>query len=259
MCRWLTYCGDAIFLDKVLFEPTNSLISQSLRARRSHVTTNGDGFGIGWYGERQSPGVYRDILPAWNDPNLKSLAHQIRSGLFLAHVRASTGTATSRSNCHPFSCGKWLFMHNGQIGGYERIRRRLEAMIDDRFYCHRSGTTDSELIFYILFSQGLENDPINAIARTVGLIEDEMKRAEVSEPFKLTAALSNGHHIYAIRYTSADVAPTLYYVEKSDHVLVVSEPLDEDDGHQWQEVPPDHLMVLEHRGALDILPFVSRL
>jgi predicted glutamine amidotransferase len=40
------------------------LISQSLRARHSHVTTNGDGFGIGWYGERLTPGVYRDILPA---------------------------------------------------------------------------------------------------------------------------------------------------------------------------------------------------
>ena len=132
MCRWLTYCGDPIYLDKVLFEPRNSLISQSLRARHSHVTTNGDGFGIGWYGERPTPGVYRDILPAWNDQNLKSLAHQIRSGLFLAHVRASTGTATSRANCHPFAHGKWLFMHNGQIGGYERVRRRLEGMIDDR-------------------------------------------------------------------------------------------------------------------------------
>ena len=118
MCRWLTYCGDPIYLDKVLFEPRNSLISQSLRARHSHVTTNGDGFGIGWYGERPTPGVYRDILPAWNDQNLKSLAHQIRSGLFLAHVRAATGTATSRANCHPFAHGKWLFMHNGQIGGY---------------------------------------------------------------------------------------------------------------------------------------------
>ena len=73
MCRWLTYCGDPIYLDKVLFEPRNSLISQSLRARHSHVTTNGDGFGIGWYGERPTPGVYRDILPAWNDQNLKSL------------------------------------------------------------------------------------------------------------------------------------------------------------------------------------------
>jgi len=135
MCRWLTYCGDPIYLDKVLFEPRNSLISQSLRARHSHVTTNGDGFGIGWYGERPTPGVYRDILPAWNDQNLKSLAHQIRSGLFLAHVRASTGTATSRANCHPFAHGKWLFMHNGQIGGYERIRRRLEGMIPHGYRC----------------------------------------------------------------------------------------------------------------------------
>ncbi len=88
MCRWLTGCGALIYLDKVLFEPQNSLINQSLHARHSHVTTNGDGFGVGWYGERGVPGVYRDIPPAWNDHNLKSLSHQIRSGLFLAHVRA---------------------------------------------------------------------------------------------------------------------------------------------------------------------------
>ena len=71
-------------------------------------------------------------LPAWNDANLKSLSHQIRSSLFLAHVRASTGTATARQNCHPFSNEQWMFMHNGQIGGYDRLRRTLESMIDDR-------------------------------------------------------------------------------------------------------------------------------
>jgi predicted glutamine amidotransferase len=118
MCRWLTYCGAPIYLDKVLFEPQNSLINQSLHARHSHVTTNGDGFGVGWYGERGVPGVYRDILPAWNDHNLKSLSHQIRSGLFLAHVRASTGTATARSNCHPFAHGN----------GCSRITARSAAM-----------------------------------------------------------------------------------------------------------------------------------
>ena len=204
MCRWLTYCGDPIYLDKVLFEPRNSLISQSLRARHSHVTTNGDGFGIGWYGERPTPGVYRDILPAWNDQNLKSLAHQIRSGLFLAHVRASTGTATSRANCHPFAHGKWLFMHNGQIGGYDRIRRRLDALITDELYPHRGGTTDSELIFYILLSEGLDQDPMGALTRTIGKIEQLVRAAAVNEPFKFTSVLSDGERVYAVRHSSDD-------------------------------------------------------
>ncbi|MBM3521755.1 MAG: class II glutamine amidotransferase, partial [Alphaproteobacteria bacterium] len=101
MCRWLAYSGRPVYLEQLLFQPEHSLISQSLRARRSRVTTNGDGFGVGWYGARPEPGLYRDYRPAWNDENLRSLAEQIRSGVFFAHVRASTGTATSRSNCHP--------------------------------------------------------------------------------------------------------------------------------------------------------------
>ena len=59
MCRWMAYSGSQIFLDTVLFEADNSLVDQSLNARWSHVVTNGDGFGIGWYGERGTPGLYR--------------------------------------------------------------------------------------------------------------------------------------------------------------------------------------------------------
>ena len=93
------------------------------------------------------PGIYREVRPAWSDENLRSLCDQVRSGLFFAHVRASTGTATTRANCHPFAHGRYLFMHNGQIGGYARIKRRLEALIPDELYERRLGTTDSEAIF----------------------------------------------------------------------------------------------------------------
>ncbi|MCB2055271.1 MAG: class II glutamine amidotransferase, partial [Geminicoccaceae bacterium] len=116
MCRWLVYRGDEIFMEELILQPHNALIHQSLRARLAPTVTNGDGFGVGWYGARPEPGVFRDILPAWNDPNLRNIAQQVRSRLFMAHVRASTGTATSRANCHPFAFGRWLFMHNGQIG-----------------------------------------------------------------------------------------------------------------------------------------------
>ncbi|MCC6204161.1 MAG: class II glutamine amidotransferase, partial [Hyphomicrobiales bacterium] len=122
MCRWAAYLGDDVFLEDIVTAPCHSLIAQSHHALEAKTPTNGDGFGVAWYGERPEPGLYRDILPAWSDPNLKSICRQIRSGLFLAHVRASTGGATSRANCHPFVCGRWSFMHNGQIGGFERLR-----------------------------------------------------------------------------------------------------------------------------------------
>lgn len=131
MCRWAAYLGEPVFLEDIITVPQHSLLAQSHHALEAKTATNGDGFGIAWYGDRPEPGRYRDVLPAWSDCNLKSLCRQIRSGLFLAHVRASTGGATNRDNCHPFVSGRWSFMHNGQIGGFERLRRRLEADLTD--------------------------------------------------------------------------------------------------------------------------------
>ncbi len=131
MCRFLAYSGEPVFLSDLVCAPTHSLVHQSLHADEGKTETNGDGFGIGWYGERAEPGVYRDISPAWSDENLVNLCGQVRARTFFAHVRAATGTATARANCHPFAHGRHLFMHNGQIGGYCRIKRRLEALIPD--------------------------------------------------------------------------------------------------------------------------------
>lgn len=81
--------------------PNHSLIAQSMQSAEAKVNTNGDGFGIGWYAHNAEPGLYRDTQPAWGDENLLSITKQVKSSLFFAHVRASTGTATSRPNCHP--------------------------------------------------------------------------------------------------------------------------------------------------------------
>lgn len=255
MCRWLTYRGNPIYLEELLFTPRHSLIEQSLHARKAAVTTNGDGFGVGWYGEREQPGIYRDILPAWNDPNLRSIAHQIRSGLFLAHVRASTGTATSRANCHPFSHGRWLFMHNGQIGGYAKLRRRLESLIPDPLYEQRLGTTDSEAIFYLMLHRGLDADPLGAIGQAIEDVRALMAAEKIGEAFRMTAALSDGQSVYAIRYSSDDAPPSLYWCLEEGRLTVVSEPLDE---HQtkWLPVPPAHVLVARPDGsaALRALP-----
>ncbi len=115
--------------------PKNSLIDQSLAAKQSETTTNGDGFGIGWYGSRDEPGIYRDVRPAWNDANLRTLAAQIESRLFFAHIRAATGTAVQRTNCHPFRYRNWLFVHNGGIVGFPDIKRELVLAIEPVLPC----------------------------------------------------------------------------------------------------------------------------
>ncbi len=159
MCRWAAYIGDPFFLEDFVSRPGHSLIHLSLCASECKSATNYDGFGIAWYVERAEPGLFCDILPAWSDPNLRSLTAQVRSRLFLAHVRASTGTATSRNNCHPFAVGRWSFMHNGQIGGYDRFRRDADMLIPDALYAHRKGATDSEALFLLALAEGLEGDP----------------------------------------------------------------------------------------------------
>lgn len=245
MCRWVAYVGDAVFLETFVALPRQSLVVQSHHARESRTDVNGDGFGIGWYGERAQPGIFRDVRPAWNDENLHSISHQIRSRLFFAHVRASTGTSSTRANCHPFSVGPWMFMHNGQIGGYARIKRRLEHLLPDDMFGHRQGTTDSEVLFLLLLANGLETDPMHAVKRTIGIIRDLMVEARIEEPLRITAAFTKGGSIHALRYASDDAPPTLYTRPAADRegMLVVSEPLD-DQPTGWTAVPPQSLLTV---------------
>lgn len=260
MCRWIAYVGEPVFVEDFVCVPCQSLIAQSRRSREAHTEMNADGFGLGWYGERPVPGVFRDIRPAWSDENLMSLAHQIRAPLYFAHVRASTGTATTRANCHPFSHGRHLFMHNGQIGGFERLRRKVDALIPDELYQARGGTTDSEAIFLMMIGDGLANEPRAACDRMIATVARLQAEAGIAEPFRFTAAWSDGQSIYAARYASDLQPPSLYTkaLPQRAGMLVVSEPLDGvRDG--WQGVPAQSFVtvtrdkvMIEPLGAKDL-------
>ncbi|MCB5160448.1 class II glutamine amidotransferase [Marinomonas algarum] len=245
MCRWMAYQGLPVYLESLLFKQEHSLIHQSLSARKSSVTVNADGFGLGWYDEREEPGLYHEILPAWSDSNLKSLAKHIKSGLFFAHVRASTGTETSRANCHPFGYKNWLFMHNGQIGGYEALRWQLDRLIPEHLYQERKGATDSELIFLLMIANGLETHAEQAIRVTLLQILDLMKDKNIDEPFRFTSVFSDGKRIIAVRFSSDDKAPSLYAKQFDDHIVIGSEPLDHRTD-SWTLVPAGHIAYLEN-------------
>jgi glutamine amidotransferase len=166
MCRWIAYRGEPTALERYVTSPAHSLVEQSMRALESTAATNGDGFGLGWYADLPDPGVYREVRPAWSDDNLRNLCRHIRSHLFFAHVRATTGTAVTRPNCHPFVSGPWMFMHNGVIGDWSQIRRPVEAMIPDELYPARLGTTDSEAVFLAIMGAGGADDPVGATTRS---------------------------------------------------------------------------------------------
>jgi glutamine amidotransferase len=241
MCRFLAYQGRPIFLADLVASPCHSLIHQSLHASESKTETNGDGFGIGWYGELPEPGLYREVRPAWSDENLRSLCDQVRSPLFFAHVRAATGTATTRANCHPYAVGRFLFMHNGQVGGYRKLRRRVEALIPDDLYLQRHGTTDTEAIFLAALAAGLADDPVVAVRSTLACIRAEMLHCDIGEPLRFTAALTDGSQLWAFRWSSDGAPPTLYYREEEGGLVVVSEPID-DRTEAWRAVPPNSVL-----------------
>jgi predicted glutamine amidotransferase len=253
MCRWAAYRGAPLYLEEVVASPVHSLIAQSHCASQAKTATNGDGFGLAWYGERPEPGLYRDILPAWSDCNLKSMARQIRSPLFLAHVRASTSGGTRRDNCHPFVSGRWSFMHNGQIDHYGAVRRELESRLTNRSYAERRGTTDSELLFLLARDAGLHEAPREAFLHVFALLEEVAAGLNVSAAVKFTAAFSDGARLHAIRYASQGKAPTLYHAQSRNGHLLVSEPLD-DEVETWLEIPEDSFVSIDDDGVR-IAPF----
>lgn len=250
MCRWAAYLGEEIYLEDVIATPGHSLIAQSIEATECKTATNGDGFGVAWYGSRPEPGQFRDVFPAWSDPNLRALAHQVKSHLFLSHVRASTGSATSRNNCHPFVAGRWSFMHNGQVGGFDDFRRTADMSIPDALYQYRKGATDSEVLFLGALKHGLDADPQAALERSVAELEELSRKSRRTPHMRLSTAFSNGETLYAARYASDEIAPSVYYrwSETRRGWAVVSEPLEADETG-WTALEPGTFLEINRDGA----------
>ncbi|MFE2167280.1 class II glutamine amidotransferase [Streptomyces sp. NPDC059447] len=278
MCRWLAFHGSPVLLDTLLYRPEHSLINQSLHARMGVESTNGDGFGIGWYsadGDR-TPAIFRDVGPAWNNRNLQELAAHVRSPLFFAHVRASTGSAIQQTNCHPFRHGRWLWMHNGAIAEFERLQRDLCMAVDPALFPFIEGSTDSEVMFYLAVTFGLDQDAPGAVARMAGFVERLGEQHGVAEPLQMTVAVSDGTRLWAFRYSSQGKTRSLFYSSKAETVrrlypeldylstvsdstrIVVSEPLGDLPGI-WNELPEASYTVIPAGSGEDYFPFVPEL
>jgi glutamine amidotransferase len=271
MCRWLGYIGSPIEPRELLYDPERSLIEQSRRHAPDMAVPNGDGFGLGWYGRREVPAIFHSATPAWGDRNLHTLASEILSPLFLAHVRAATGTPVQETNCHPFARGRWMFVHNGYVDGYEGLRRDMLLAVRPDLFPNIKGTTDSELMFHLALTFGLEDDPLGGLERMAGFVESLGAAAGIAEPVQMTVGVSDGERLWAARYASGPVANTLYYsadVESlrelypaderlahfgADSRVVVSEPLSPLPG-LWHEIPAGTALVVG-KGQAEQVPF----
>ena len=274
MCRWLAYAGSPVLIADALYTPAHSLIDQSLHSRLGAEPTNGDGFGIGWYDDEPTPGVFHSVEPAWNDQNLRELSGHVRSGMFFAHIRAAIGSAVQETNCHPFRHGPRLWMHNGFIAEFPLIKRDLMLAIDESLFPAVTGTTDSEVLFYLALTFGLEDDPPDAVGRAIGLVEDCGRKRGIEYPFQGTIATSNGEYLWAFRYSSEGKSRSLFYSRSihtlrelypdrnilrdlsEDARLVVSEPIGDLPG-AWNELPEASYGVVG-KGHDELFPFTVK-
>jgi len=265
----MAYTGGSILLHDLLFEPKDNLIDQSLSARSKRTPTNGDGFGIGWYGKGEQPGLFRSIRPAWNDFNLRDLALHIESPLFMAHVRATSLATIQETNCHPFRYTNWLFLHNGQIKEIQKFRKELLLAVADEYFENILGSTDSELMFHLALSFGLEKDVPSAIAQMTGFVERVARKHGVAESVWMTLGISDGKTIWGFRYGSNGAGPELYYSPDVEELIrvnplvkgrlesharcLVSEPIGKFQ-KLWTEVPQNSTVIINN-GNVDITPF----
>ena len=274
MCRWLAYSGTPVLLEELLYRPAHSLIDQSLHSKLGAETTNGDGFGVGWYGEGETPAVFKSVEPAWNDRNLHELAGHIRSSLVFAHIRASSGTPVQQTNCHPFRHGRWLWMHNGAIAHFHEVKRDLMLAVDPSLYPDVEGSTDSEAFFFLALTMGLEDDPPAAVEGAVGFIEHVGRSHGIDHPIQMTVATSDGSSVWGFRYSSEGKSRSLFYSTRVDTLreqhpevavlrqlsdesrLVVSEPLGDLAG-AWNEVPESSYGVVQE-GQDELHSFTPR-
>jgi len=269
MCRWLAYAGEPLRPSELILNPQHSLVAQSLNSPLGAETVNGDGFGFGWYPTDSdasgTPAVFHSIEPAWNDQNLRELTKAIQSPLFFSHVRAAAGPPIQQANCHPFRFENWLFMHNGLIADFNAVKRDLTFAVDPSLYPHIKGTTDSEVLFHLALTLGLQDDPIAGMGKAIRMVESAGHDHGTAFPMQGTIALSDGATMWAFRYSSQHRTRTLFHsvdiptlqemypdvarlgiFGQHAHV-VVSEPLNELPG-VFLEVPESAVAVLDKSG-----------
>jgi glutamine amidotransferase len=269
MCRWLAYTGEALQPSTLVLDPQHSVVAMSLNSPLGAETVNGDGFGLGWYPADAAlgaePAVFRSIEPAWHDQNLREISRAVRPPQFFAHVRAAAGPPIQQTNCHPFRHDRWLFMHNGSLSGFATYKRELVLAVDPSLYPAIQGTTDSEVLFHLALTYGLQDDPVAAVGAAIRRVEEAGRAAGVPFPMQGTIAVADGAAVWAFRYSTQGASRTLFhsadvptlrqmYPDASrleafgDHAqVVVSEPLNNLPG-VFLEVPESTVAVLDPDG-----------
>jgi len=260
-----------VLIDELLFNTEHSLVAQSMHSTMGAEATNGDGFGVGWYGTHGA-GAYRSIQPAWNDRNLKHLAQHIESPLYLAHVRASSGAPVQQTNCHPFKHEEWMMVHNGLINSFGAVKRDLIVQLDAESVAAIEGSADSEVLFHLALAGGLREEPVTALEHAVGAAERALRDRGIEPDIQASIGVSDGQTLWAVRYASKGPARTLFHSADVDTMkemypdrtrlqemregdtIVVSEPLVQLPG-AWHEIDEGCALTIGPGGVVSTRDF----
>ena len=141
-----------------------------------------------------------------------SSPRHIESPLFLAHIRATTGTAIQETNCHPFRHGRWLFVHNGVIAGFHGMRRELMLAVDPALFAEIEGSTDSEVLFHLALTFGLERRPGRRARAHDRLRRGHRRTPRHREPVQASIGVSDGERLWAVRYSTERRSRSLFVI-----------------------------------------------
>ena len=245
MCRMVAWQGDSRPLAHLICESNQGLQAQAFCSKKAKVGQHADGTGMVWYSASMHREKYCSTLPAWDDSDFADIANTETSRLFLAHARAATTGSVCDSNCHPFLCDGWSFMHNGQIAHFDQLREPLYALLP-KGKSLRSGATDSEFLFALALEAGLENDVAGAWLQTLALVRETIVSSNLKCLIRCSAVFSNGEQTYALRYSCDDKPPSLFIQSHEGRgTAIASEPVLNDHlPAPWRSLPANSLTTI---------------
>jgi len=184
-----------------------------------------------------------------------------------------------------------MFMHNGAVGRFLRVKRKLGQKLSKEVYYAIDGTTDTEHIFALLLDLlGSERDNpdvsldkiTDAFIRTIQIIVKMVYSVEeLHEPHvysSLNFALTNGKIVIASRFRDGpEDPPSLYVHDRGSYecdvngtvqvplvspslttadVIIASEPLTAV-SEDWQLVPKDSVVICNEANQLEFISLLS--
>ena len=166
-------------------------------------------------------------------------------------------------------------MHNGYIAHFHLLRRELMLGIAPELFAEVHGSTDTEVAFHLALTLGLERQPVAALERTVGVIEQTARRYGIAGAVQATFGVSDGESVWVVRYATDGPARSLFASADVDSIrrlhpdhprfprlsaddrLIVSEPFSDLPG-VWPEIAEATAVTVRPGGLLEERPFTPQ-